>query len=61
MLKELRNLWEKDEHDLPRENREFSESNTLLLLDDSPYMALLNPSVKECCSDFTKVQSSELQ
>ena len=43
MLKELRNLWEKDEHDLPRENREFSESNTLLLLDDSPYMALLNP------------------
>ncbi|RDX76010.1 hypothetical protein CR513_44041, partial [Mucuna pruriens] len=42
VLKELRKLWEKAEPDLPWERGEFNESNTLLL-DDSPYKALVNP------------------
>ncbi|ESW10355.1 hypothetical protein PHAVU_009G202400 [Phaseolus vulgaris] len=42
VLKELRKLWEKEEPDLPWEKGEFNESNTLLL-DDSPYKALMNP------------------
>ncbi|KAL2327620.1 hypothetical protein Fmac_021047 [Flemingia macrophylla] len=42
VLKELRKLWEKEDPDLPWEKGEFNESNTLLL-DDSPYKALLNP------------------
>lgn len=42
MLKELRKLWEKGEPGLPWEKGEFNESNTLLL-DDSPYKALMNP------------------
>ncbi|XP_047174658.1 uncharacterized protein LOC124842255 [Vigna umbellata] len=42
VLKELRKLWEKEEADLPWEKGEFNESNTLLL-DDSPYKALMNP------------------
>ncbi|XP_054806092.1 leashin-like [Prosopis cineraria] len=42
MLKELRKLWEKCRRDLPWEKGEFNETNTLLL-DDSPYKAILNP------------------
>lgn len=41
-LKELRKLWEKCDPDLPWEKGEFNETNTLLL-DDSPYKAILNP------------------
>ncbi|XP_027903362.1 uncharacterized protein LOC114163319 isoform X2 [Vigna unguiculata] len=42
VLKELRKLWEKEDPNLPWEKGEFNESNTLLL-DDSPYKALMNP------------------
>ncbi|GJM96659.1 hypothetical protein PR202_ga13521 [Eleusine coracana subsp. coracana] len=42
MLKELRKLWNKEEPDLPWEEGDYSPSNTLLV-DDSPYKALLNP------------------
>ncbi|KAJ1428089.1 HAD superfamily [Sesbania bispinosa] len=42
VLKELWKLWEKVEPSLPWEKGEFNESNTLLL-DDSPYKALMNP------------------
>ncbi|XP_058723104.1 uncharacterized protein LOC131594926 [Vicia villosa] len=42
VLKELRKLWEKLEPGLPWEKGVFHESNTLLL-DDSPYKALVNP------------------
>ncbi|XP_057443175.1 uncharacterized protein LOC130734676 isoform X2 [Lotus japonicus] len=42
VLKELRKLWEKRDSSLPWEKGEFNESNTLLL-DDSPYKALVNP------------------
>lgn len=42
VCKELRKLWEKDYPDLPWEKGDYDESNTLLI-DDSPYKALLNP------------------
>jgi hypothetical protein len=42
MLKELRKLWNKEEPDLPWEEGDYSPSNTLLV-NDSPYKALLNP------------------
>jgi len=42
VFKELRKLWDKEEPDLPWEKGEFNESNTLLI-DDSPYKALMNP------------------
>ncbi|KAL2336570.1 hypothetical protein Fmac_011016 [Flemingia macrophylla] len=42
VMKGLRKLWEKEDPDLPWEKGEFNDSNTLLL-DDSPYKALLNP------------------
>ncbi|XP_072991769.1 uncharacterized protein [Typha latifolia] len=42
VLKEMRKLWNKDEHDLPWEKGEYSPLNTLLV-DDSPYKALCNP------------------
>ncbi|GMH21905.1 hypothetical protein Nepgr_023748 [Nepenthes gracilis] len=42
VLKELKNLWNKQEPDLPWEKGEYNESNTLLI-DDSPYKALRNP------------------
>ncbi|KAF9610658.1 hypothetical protein IFM89_023914 [Coptis chinensis] len=42
VLKELRKLWDKHVPSLPWEKGEYNESNTLLL-DDSPYKALLNP------------------
>jgi hypothetical protein len=42
VLKELRKLWEKLEPNLPWERGEYNEANTLLL-DDSPYKALVNP------------------
>ncbi|KAF7135787.1 hypothetical protein RHSIM_Rhsim08G0144600 [Rhododendron simsii] len=42
LLKELKNIWEKHEPDLPWASGEYNESNTLLL-DDSPYKALRNP------------------
>ncbi|KAF9612538.1 hypothetical protein IFM89_000460 [Coptis chinensis] len=41
ILKELVKLWDKDDPNLPWEKREYNESNSLLV-DDSPYKALLN-------------------
>ncbi|OAY56925.1 hypothetical protein MANES_02G056200v8 [Manihot esculenta] len=43
VFKELRRIWEKHDPELPWEKRFYNESNTLLL-DDSPYKALLNPA-----------------
>ncbi|PON73642.1 FCP1 domain containing protein [Trema orientale] len=43
VFKELRRLWEKHDPNLPWEKGEYNETNTLLL-DDSPYKALLNPA-----------------
>ncbi|KAF9625540.1 hypothetical protein IFM89_024295 [Coptis chinensis] len=43
MLKELVKIWDKDDLNLPWEKREYNESNSLLV-DDSPYKALLNPA-----------------
>ncbi|XVF58445.1 hypothetical protein PTKIN_Ptkin07bG0067500 [Pterospermum kingtungense] len=42
VFKELRKLWGKQDPDLPWEKGYYNESNTLLI-DDSPYKALLNP------------------
>ncbi|XP_061366501.1 uncharacterized protein LOC133309720 [Gastrolobium bilobum] len=42
VCKDLRKLWEKHYPNLPWEEGYYNESNTLLL-DDSPYKALLNP------------------
>ncbi|CAJ1833861.1 unnamed protein product, partial [Sphenostylis stenocarpa] len=42
VLKDLRKIWEKHDSNLPWEKGYYNESNTLLL-DDSPYKALLNP------------------
>ncbi|CAI9752751.1 unnamed protein product [Fraxinus pennsylvanica] len=43
VLKELKKIWEKeDDPNLPWEKGYYNESNTLLV-DDSPYKALLNP------------------
>lgn len=42
VFKELRKIWEKHDPNLPWEKGYYNESNTLLL-DDSPYKALLNP------------------
>ncbi|XP_051113356.1 uncharacterized protein LOC127239307 [Andrographis paniculata] len=42
LLKKLKKLWDKSEPDLPWEKGAYDETNTLLL-DDTPYKALLNP------------------
>lgn len=42
VCKELRKIWEEDDPSRPWKKGDFNESNTLLL-DDSPYKALLNP------------------
>lgn len=42
VLKELRKIWEKHDPSLPWKEGDYNQSNTLLL-DDSPYKALLNP------------------
>ncbi|KAJ8514031.1 hypothetical protein OPV22_004465 [Ensete ventricosum] len=42
ILKELKKLWNKEDHNLPWEKGEYSPSNTLLV-DDSPYKAICNP------------------
>ncbi|KAG6396125.1 hypothetical protein SASPL_142266 [Salvia splendens] len=42
VFKELRKIWQNDDPSLPWKNGDYNESNTLLL-DDSPYKALLNP------------------
>lgn len=42
VFKELRKLWEKHDPNLPWKKGDYDESNTLLV-DDSPYKALLNP------------------
>lgn len=42
VFKDLRRIWEKYDSSLPWEKGIYNESNTLLL-DDSPYKALLNP------------------
>ncbi|KAM7278717.1 hypothetical protein ACFE04_005851 [Oxalis oulophora] len=42
IFKELRKIWEKEEPNLTWETGYFNKSNTLLL-DDTPYKALLNP------------------
>ncbi|KAL2331056.1 hypothetical protein Fmac_018637 [Flemingia macrophylla] len=62
VLKELRKLWEKEDPDLPWEKGEFNESNTLLL-DDSPYKALLNPkhtAIFPCSYRYYHTRDSEL-
>ncbi|VVB01584.1 unnamed protein product [Arabis nemorensis] len=43
VFKELNQLWEKHDSELPWKKGEYNETNTVLL-DDSPYKALLNPS-----------------
>ncbi|RXH69194.1 hypothetical protein DVH24_036978 [Malus domestica] len=43
VFKELRRIWEKQDPSLPWEKGAYNESNTVLL-DDSPYKALLNPA-----------------
>lgn len=42
VCKELRRIWENDDPNCPWRKGDYNESNTLLL-DDSPYKALLNP------------------
>ncbi|KDP27261.1 hypothetical protein JCGZ_19960 [Jatropha curcas] len=42
VFKDLRRIWEKHDPELPWEKGFYNESNTLLV-DDSPYKALLNP------------------
>ncbi|KAK3012275.1 hypothetical protein RJ639_012945, partial [Escallonia herrerae] len=42
VFKELNKIWERSDLNLPWEKGTYNESNTLLL-DDSPYKALLNP------------------
>ncbi|XP_020208865.1 uncharacterized FCP1 homology domain-containing protein C1271.03c [Cajanus cajan] len=42
VFKDLRKIWDKYDPNLPWEKGYYNESNTLLL-DDSPYKALLNP------------------
>ncbi|WJX80795.1 hypothetical protein P8452_63749 [Trifolium repens] len=42
VFKDLRKIWDKYDLNLPWEKGYYNESNTLLL-DDSPYKALLNP------------------
>ncbi|XP_020233079.1 uncharacterized protein LOC109813331 isoform X1 [Cajanus cajan] len=62
VLKELRKLWEKEDPDLPWEKGEFNESNTLLL-DDSPYKALMNPkhtAIFPCSYRYYHTRDSEL-
>lgn len=46
VFKDLRKIWEKNDPNLPWEKGYFNETNTLLL-DDSPYKALLNPVNKQ--------------
>ena len=41
VFKQLRRVWGKQDPNLPWERGEYNESNTVLL-DDSPYKALLN-------------------
>ncbi|KAF8396466.1 hypothetical protein HHK36_018089 [Tetracentron sinense] len=42
-LKQLKKLWDKDKSSLPWPKGRYSSSNTLLI-DDTPYKSLLNPS-----------------
>ncbi|XP_010528414.1 PREDICTED: uncharacterized protein LOC104805516 [Tarenaya hassleriana] len=42
VFKELKRLWEKQDPDLPWKQGAYNETNTILI-DDSPYKALLNP------------------
>ncbi|PIN02609.1 Phosphoprotein phosphatase [Handroanthus impetiginosus] len=42
VCKELRKIWDNNDPNLPWKKGDYNESNTLLL-DDSPYKALLNP------------------
>lgn len=42
VCKELSKVWDRYDPNLPWERGDYDESNTLLL-DDSPYKALLNP------------------
>ncbi|KAF8396467.1 hypothetical protein HHK36_018090 [Tetracentron sinense] len=44
-LKEMKKLWDKDKSSLPWPKGRYSSSNTLLI-DDTPYKALLNPVVQ---------------
>ncbi|KAL2334287.1 hypothetical protein Fmac_015500 [Flemingia macrophylla] len=62
VMKGLRKLWEKEDPDLPWEKGEFNDSNTLLL-DDSPYKALLNPkhtTIFPCSYRYYHTRDSEL-
>ena len=52
VFKELRKIWRPQDVILPWKKGDYKESNTLLL-DDSPYKALLNPV--SSCSVFTNL------
>lgn len=51
VCKELRKIWEKDDPSWPWKRGDFNESNTLLI-DDSPYKALLNPVSYICTYNY---------
>ncbi|KAG1347780.1 hypothetical protein COCNU_06G016090 [Cocos nucifera] len=62
VLKELKKLWDKEEHDLPWDKGRYSPSNTLLV-DDSPYKALCNPpytAIFPCPYHFEDVGDNSL-
>jgi len=54
VFKDLRKIWDKYDPNLPWERGYYNESNTLLL-DDSPYKALLNPVNKLTLSLITLI------
>lgn len=47
VFKELKKIWENNDPNLSWKKGDYDESNTLLL-DDSPYKALLNPVPFHC-------------
>ncbi|XP_029130490.1 ubiquitin-like domain-containing CTD phosphatase 1 isoform X1 [Cajanus cajan] len=56
VFKDLRKIWDKHDSNLPWEKGYYNESNTLLL-DDSPYKALLNPPCNSVFPHTFKFQS----
>lgn len=54
VCKELSKIWENDDCNLPWKKEDYDESNTLLL-DDSPYKALLNPVSFCSCEGFHQI------
>ncbi|XP_065631126.1 uncharacterized protein LOC112004996 isoform X1 [Quercus suber] len=58
VLKELRKIWEKHDPSLPWKKGDYNQSNTLLL-DDSPYKALLNPPHTAIFPDSFNFQNTD--